>query len=196
MSATTNPGRRLRFVRRIHHGEMASAASAVVLLALMFAAAWYGVDRPPGKTSGSERATSVTAWQALTVVRWLMLLTILAAVGSLILHLTQRAHGTSTDTNGTVTVLGTIIALLLTYRVLIDLPSPESIVDQKLGAYLGLLSAYGIALGGYHALRGARARQRAQDLRSRDETGPHEAPAEAPSAPAAHRVAQPPAPTQ
>ena len=32
--------------------------------------------------------------------------------------------------------------------MLIDLPSANSVVDQKLGAYIGLLCALGIALGG------------------------------------------------
>jgi hypothetical protein len=156
MAAQAPPAPASGAPRRIHSGELASAACAMALLVLMFATAWYGVDRPPGKTSGAERVTTVDAWNSLTLLRWLMLLTIIVAVGSLLLHMTQRSHGVSTDTSGTVTLLGFVTALLVAYRVLIDLPSAASIVDQKLGAYLGMLAAFGIALGGYHALRAAR----------------------------------------
>jgi hypothetical protein len=142
--------------RRIHTGELASAAGAVLLLVLMFATAWYGVDRPPGKASGAERTSAADAWNSLPVLRWLMMLTIIVAIGSLVLHITQRSHGVNTDTAGTVTLLGFVTALLVAYRVLIDLPSSSSIVDQKLGAYLGMLATFGIALGGYHALRASR----------------------------------------
>jgi hypothetical protein len=164
MTAVAPP--RLRFVQRIHPGEVSSAASAALLLALMFGLKWYGLIEPPGKANGAGRATTENGWHALTLLRWLMLITILAAAASPVLHLTQREHGSKTETNSVVTVLGMITAVLLTYRVLIDLPSASSVVDQKLGSYLGLLAAWGIALGGYHALRAARARERALGTRS------------------------------
>lgn len=141
---------------------MVSAVAAIVLLVLMFATAWFGVDGIPGR---SEVVTTENAWHGMTILRWLMLLTILVSIGSLFLHASQRAHGAETDTSAAIAVLGTIVAVLLAYRVLIDLPSPASVVDQKLGAYLGLLSAIAIAIGGYDALLAARradARRRSQ----------------------------------
>ncbi len=50
--------------------------------------------------------------------------------------------------------------MLLTYRVLINLPSPSDVVDQKLGAVLGLVCAYGIAVGGFESIREQRVRAR------------------------------------
>jgi hypothetical protein len=129
------------------------AVAAVLLLVFMFAFAWFGVDGIPGR---SELATSENAWHGLTDLRWLMLLTSIVAIGSLFLHASQRTHGAETDTSLAITVLGTATALALAYRVLIDLPSAPSVVDQKLGAYLGLLSAVAIAIGGYDALLAAR----------------------------------------
>lgn len=146
--------------RQVDVGELISALSALALLILMFAVKWYGVDQLPGRASGVQRATAEDAWNALTIVRWLMLLTILVAVGSLVLHATQRSHGASTDTAGIVTALGTLTSLFLIYRVLINLPSPPQVVDQKLGALLGLLSAIGIAIGGHASMRAQRARAR------------------------------------
>jgi hypothetical protein len=85
-----------------------------------------------------------------------MLFTILAAVGSALLHLSQRSHGARTDTGLAIAFLGALTSGVLIYRVLIDLPSANQIVDQKLGAFLGVLCALGIAYGGLEALRAER----------------------------------------
>jgi hypothetical protein len=45
------------------------------------------------------------------------------------------------------------------YRVLISFPSAHATLDQKLGAYLGLLATVAIALASYDAFRAARARR-------------------------------------
>jgi hypothetical protein len=143
----------------IGRGELMSALSALVLLALMFLTAWYGVDQLPSRfLAGAGRATSETAWQGLTIVRWVMLLTIVVALGSVIVHLTQRSHGNQTDTGGLIAMLGTVTFALLIYRVLIALPTPYKVVDQKVGAMLGLLCALGIAVGGLESMREERVR--------------------------------------
>jgi hypothetical protein len=82
-----------------------------------------------------------------------MLLTIAVAIGAPMLHATGRAVAGRLDALAMAT-LGLVCAALLIYRVLIDLPSPDQVVDQKLGAFLGVLSAIGIAAGGFEAIRG------------------------------------------
>jgi hypothetical protein len=132
-----------------------SACSAVALLIVMYALEWFGVDGIPGRTP--SLAWAVNAWHGLTLVRWVMLATILLALGAPLLHATQRSHGTKTSTSGAILAGGILTSGLLIYRVLIDLPSADQVVDQKLGAFLGVLCALGIALGGYEALREDRA---------------------------------------
>jgi hypothetical protein len=176
--------RRLAPPRRVRRGELVSAVAALGLLIIMFAFAWFGVDGIPGR---SEIATAENAWHGLTLLRWLMLLTIFVAIGSLFLHASQRTHGAETDTSLAITVLGALTAVALAYRVLIDLPSSASVVDQKIGAYLGLLCAIAIAIGGYDALLAAR---RAAEIRGADipagvEGGPPTQPTPSQSAPAA-----------
>jgi hypothetical protein len=142
---------------RLRQGALISAASALVLLVVMFATEWYGVDEIPGRVATRTQMThAVNAWNGLTIVRWLMLATIAVAVGTVLLHGSQRAHGAKTNTGGLVALLGTITAIVLFIRVLIDLPSPNSVVDQKLGAFIGLLAAIGIGLGGYESMRAER----------------------------------------
>jgi hypothetical protein len=159
--------RRAQLARRIPGAEFVSTASAVALFVAMFWTEWFGVNTPPGKADGAERATAENAWHGLTVLRWLMLVTIIVAIGGVLLHLTQRMHGASTETNGPLAILGTITALLVSYRVFVDLPQSASVVDQKLGACAGVLCAFGIPLGAYHSLRLSRARERAAQPRPR-----------------------------
>ena len=147
---------------KLRHGDLISVVSALVLAALMFALEWFGLAVTPSLSARRAAVSSAeNAWHGLTVLRWLMLLTIAAAVGSVVLHAVQRSRGVKTDTSRVITALGTLTAVALAYRILIDLPTPREVVDQKLGAYLGLLAAVGIALGGYESIREQRARNRA-----------------------------------
>jgi hypothetical protein len=151
---------------RIHSGELISATSALLLAPIIFVLEWYGVVGLP-QTRRSGITTAENAWQTLTYTRWVMLITIVVALGSVFLHMTQRSHGAKTDTSVLVTVVGTITALLLIYRVLIELPNPSSVVDVKIGAFLGLLAGIGIALGGIESIREERARRDAVIKRAR-----------------------------
>jgi hypothetical protein len=139
---------------RIRRGALLSSVSALGLLVVMFAMKWYGVAGVPDPSAARPAvSTAVNAWNGLSVVRWVMLATVLATLGSLALRASQRSHGTQTDTSTLVATLGAITAALLVYRVLIDPPSPDEVLDQKLGAILGLLLACGVALGGWESLR-------------------------------------------
>jgi hypothetical protein len=156
---TEEPGRANR--SPIQGGELISGLSALLLLGLMFGVKWFGVAGVPGASATRAATTSaVNAWNAMTIVRWLMLVTILVTLGTVILHLTQRAHGQPTDSGLAITVLGTATAALLTWRVLIQLPKPDQIIDQKLGGVIGLIAALGIAFGGFERLREERRRTR------------------------------------
>jgi hypothetical protein len=120
----------------------------------MFATKWYGVAGVPDPSAARPASsTAIDGYNGLSLVRWVMLLTICTALGSVVLHASQRNHGTRTDTSLPVAVLGGLTALLLIYRVLIALPSGGRVTDQKLGAFLGLLCALGIALGGWQSIQ-------------------------------------------
>jgi hypothetical protein len=144
---------------RIHTGELISFASALLLVPTMFLLDWYGVVGVPLQARRSGITTAENAWHVLTNVRWLMLLTITAAIGSVVLHATQRSHGAKTDTSVLMAVLGTVTAALVAYRVLIDPPNSSAVVDVKLGGYLGLAWAIGIAIGGFESIRELRERR-------------------------------------
>jgi hypothetical protein len=147
---------------RIRVGALVSATSALGLLVIMFAAEWYGVAGVPDPSAVRPAiSTAENGWHGLTVTRWVLLAAIVASIGAVVLHASQRGHGNKTDTSLVVAVLGTASAVLLIWRVLIVLPAGHRVIDQKLGAFLGLLCALGIAWGGYEAIREQRARARA-----------------------------------
>lgn len=158
------PGRR----PRIYRGELTSAVSALGLLVVMFTTKWYGVAGVPDPSAARPAvSTAENAWNGLTIVRWVMLVTIVAALGSVVLHASQRSHGSRTDTSLLIFALGAVTSLLLLYRVLIVLPQPTMVIDQKLGAMLGLGCAFGVALGGFESIREQRSHTKALSLRPR-----------------------------
>jgi hypothetical protein len=144
---------------RVHVGELVSVLCALALAVDLFAASWYGVAGVPDPSAARPAiSTAENGWDGLTIVRWIILATIAAALGSVILHASQRGHGTKTDTSRVVAALGCVTSVLLVYRVLIATPAPSMVIDQKLGAILGVLLALGIAGGGYESIREQRAR--------------------------------------
>lgn len=156
------PARKARAHRRaaLTHGELIAGASALVLVILMFAAEWYSLAGIPGTSAHAQAVTTQTAWDAMQVVRWLMLPAILASLLAPAAHLLELSRSVIALLRLAVAFLGSATALMLTYRVLIAPPSSAEVVDQKLGAVLGVVCAYGIAIGGFGAIREQRARAR------------------------------------
>jgi hypothetical protein len=146
----------------VHLGELISAGSALLLLVLMFTTKWYGVAGVPDPSYARPAISGAEdGWDGLTVIRWVVLATIIIAIGSVL----QRRRGTKQGTGRLVATLGTVSSLLLVYRVLIVLPGGGAVIDQKLGAVLGLVCALGIAWGGYESI--LERRTRAAPQRSR-----------------------------
>jgi hypothetical protein len=145
----------------------------------MFLAKWYGVAGVPDPSAARPAvSTAENAWNGLTDVRWVMLATIVVVLGSVVLHASQRTHGTRTDTSRVLLSLGTVTSILLFYRVLVALPEPTRVIDQKLGAVLGLAAASGIALGGLEAIGEQRRLARAVSEHPRHRHSPRSIPVE------------------
>jgi uncharacterized membrane protein AbrB (regulator of aidB expression) len=139
---------------RLRRGELLAGASAVLLAIIVVAGKWYG--------AGGGTGASQTGWQALTDLRWLVLVTILAAVGLVFAQATRRAPAIPVTMSLVVMLVAIVCAVALIYRVLINPPAHEQAL-----AYLGLLSALGIAFGGYLSLRqeGIARRDEPRDIR-------------------------------
>lgn len=136
---------------RLRRGEVIAGAAAIVLLTLIFVLPWYGVSGAAARSAQQVGLpTSLDGWHALQTVRWLMLVTIAAGLALAILQGTQRAPALPVSFAVIATVLGALTSLALIYRVLISVPQG---LDQRAGAYLGLLSAVALTSGAFRSLR-------------------------------------------
>lgn len=122
---------------RLRRGEVLAGAGAVLLLVFLLAGKWYG-----------HGAHALTGWEALTTLRWLLVVTIVATFALVLAQITRRAPAIPATLSLLVVLLGVISVLALIYRVLISAPAHE-----QAGAFLGLLSALAVAYGGFLSLR-------------------------------------------
>jgi hypothetical protein len=130
---------------RLRNGEVIAGVAAVVLIVLMFAVPWY--------RSGGATATSVDGWDGLPTLRWLILITVIAALALAFFQATRRAPALPVSLSVIVSALGLLTALCLIYRVLIAVPGSGGQTGAKAGAYLGLASALALFYGGFRSLR-------------------------------------------
>jgi hypothetical protein len=138
---------------RLSTGELIAAVAGGVLIIVLFLP-WYGVDLEVAGFSASE---SVNAWEAMSFIDILLFLVGLVAVG---VPLARMAGVLPAELPGALLLLaaGALGLLLVLFR-LIDIPAPdvpavaEDAVDfgRKIGPFLAVLAAAGIAYGGWRA---------------------------------------------
>jgi hypothetical protein len=143
---------------RLSLGEKIAAASAILLFIFMFFE-WFGVEvSGVGGFSGTVSGEGGSAWDALDYIPIVLVITIVAALGLAAIRLSDSTFEPPVPMSTVVTVLGVFSALLILFRI-IDPPTFASFggvsVDATLsiGIFLGLISAAGIAYGGYSAMR-------------------------------------------
>jgi hypothetical protein len=139
---------------RLRRGEWIAGASGLLLLAFMLALKWYGLSdllAPTARRLGL--ATSVNGWHGLTHIRWLVLVTALAALALAYLQGARPAPALPVAMSVIVTTLGLLAVLALLYRVVINPPGADDVLTQKAGAYLGLAAAVALAYGGFLSMR-------------------------------------------
>jgi hypothetical protein len=134
--------------------ELIAAAGASLLLCALLFMKWFGVGGAVGRFAPRATATgSVGAWHTLTLLRWPVLLAVAVSFLPLLARAGHRWVGTPRRAYAAVAVVGGATTLLLGFRVLIDLPDPNRVVDQKAGAILALLGALFIVIGGVESMR-------------------------------------------
>jgi hypothetical protein len=134
--------------------ELIAVAGATLLLVALLFMKWFGLGGAVGSVAPRVSATgSEGAWSTLTLLRWPALVAVAVAFVPLLARCAQRWIGPPRRVHAAVAALGAVTTLLLGYRVLIDLPDPNHVVDQKAGAILGLLGALLIVVGGVESMR-------------------------------------------
>jgi hypothetical protein len=136
---------------KLRTGELIAGISGVLLIIVMFFS-WYGIGGAAGSIlSAANIDTTVNAWKAFDFIDLVLFVTAVVAIGAAVLAASGRSVALPVAASVIVTVLGTIAALLVLYRI-INQPGPNDVVDVKFGAYLGFLVCVGIAGGGFLAM--------------------------------------------
>ena len=139
---------------RLRKGEILVGAGSIVLLASMFLLKWFGLSGSLAAQAQHEGfATSVNGWHGLTTLRWFMLVTGVLGLALVYFQGTRRAPALPVTMSVVVLVVGLITLIPLIYRVLINEPGPNSVIDQQAGAFVGLIAALVVVVGGYLSLR-------------------------------------------
>lgn len=142
---------------RLSTGEKISAVSAALLFVFMFFD-WFGAEVSSVTGFSGDVPGGGSAWDALDVIPLFLMLAIVVAIGVAVVRLTDADLEPPISMNAIVAALGGLAVLLILYRI-IDPPGGGDFggvtVDTtlKLGIFLGLLAAAGIAYGGYSAMR-------------------------------------------
>ena len=124
-------------------------AGGLLLLASLLLMPWYTqllVSPPPGPRYFSTH--SVDGWHGLTHARWLMLVTVLAALTVVFLQARERAPALPVGFTIIAVPLAAAAFVWLIIRVLISPPG-----GRDIGGWVGLLGIAAIAWGGYRSLR-------------------------------------------
>ncbi len=184
---------------RVSAADWVVAGGAVALFAILFFLHWYGgsITGLPHGSHISGGTVDATGWEAFTSSRWVWLVTIAIALGSLLAAAASYRLEGPVQIGAVVFGMGALSSVLILYRI-VHHPG-ESVhghglrIDYgiEVGIWLGLLAALAIVLGGYLQLLGEASEQPATSAAER----PAEpAEGDAPAAFSGLAVAEPKAP--
>jgi hypothetical protein len=139
---------------RLRRGEVIVGASSLLLAVFMFALPWYGLSSPLGRGAAElGLATSLNGYHGLSHLHWLLVVTILAGFALVYLQATRRAPALPVSLGVILSTLALLTTLLLIYKVLINVPGANSLIEAKIGSYLGLAASLALLYGGYDSMR-------------------------------------------
>lgn len=141
-------------LKNVNLGQRIAAAGGVLLFVFLFIG-WYTLGGSVGVVAGQLGVdVSISGWDAHTLLRWLMLLTIVAAVGLAVLVATGRSIPDLTVSGSAVVAgLGAVTAILLAFRMFVNQPGPDTLIDLRFGAWIGLVALVAIAVGGWLSMQ-------------------------------------------
>jgi hypothetical protein len=150
-------------VSRLRAGEWTAVAGAAALLVTLFLP-WLRLELPaPADSTGAANLVRVfgdldsSGWDSLG---WFVLVLALAAIGCAawlaIANATGRPVAQAVAASVLTATAGTLAFVVVALRALVFQPGPNEIVVLRYGAWLGLLAALVLAVGGWWALKDER----------------------------------------
>ncbi len=135
----------------VGRGEMIAGGSALALFFIMFIFDWFGVGGSFDTAVGTVEVSGggANAWQSFGFIDIILFLTIGAAIAVAAMAASSQSVNLPVAGSALVTGLGILSTVLILYRIL-DTPFGA---DRKIGVFLGLIAAAGIAYGGWTAMQ-------------------------------------------
>jgi hypothetical protein len=131
-------------------GEKIAGVSGVLLILIMFIFDWFSADVGLGVEVGGN------AWDTMEVIRWLLLLTAIAAIALAVVSATQSQVNMPVALSALTAGLGALSVLFVIIRIISppDGGAGDLIdVGRSIGVFLGLIAAAGVAYGGWTAMQ-------------------------------------------
>ena len=176
---------------RLTQGEKIAGASGIALILIMFIFSWFGLEIS-GSAGAFEFSTegSENAWGSYGFIDIVLFITVAAAIGLALISASQTEVGLPVAASAIVAGLGILSVVLIIFSILsppdfgVDIEGTGVDQTRKIGVWLGLIAAIGVAYGGWRAMQeeGTSFGEQADRFREPDE-GPGAAPPPPPSAP-------------
>jgi hypothetical protein len=144
-------------VSRLRRNDWITGGGAVAFFVFLFFFDWYGGSYKGPVSIGGQFGASVSSsgWDTFTNSRWIWLITIIVALGAVVLVAGQRTLELPVRPSAIVAGLGALSTLLILYRIIHHPSGGASFGGAsfsygiKIGIWLGLIAAAAITYGGY-----------------------------------------------
>jgi hypothetical protein len=179
---------------RLTQGEKIAGVSGIALLLIMFIFKWFGLEIGSvavpdfGVIGGGEETRN--AFGSYGFIDIILFITVAAAIGLALISASQTEVGLPVAASAIVAGLGILSVVLIIISIIsppdfgVDLSGTGIDQTRKIGVWLGLIAAIGVAYGGWRAMQeeGTSFGEEADRFRGPDE-GPGAAPPPPPSSP-------------
>ena len=145
---------------RLTQGEKIAGVSGIALLLIMFIFDWFGLK---ADVSGFTAEGSRNAWGSYGFIDIVLFITVAAAIGLALITASQAEVGLPVAASAVVAGLGILSVVLIIISIInppewsiagVDIGDvPGADVTRKIGVWLGLIAAIGVAYGGWRAMQ-------------------------------------------
>jgi len=133
-------------------GEIVAGISGLALFVFMFLP-WYGID----SVGGFGVSADASAWEAFSFIDILLFFVCVVVVGLVIVQMAETTPDMPAPPTQIIMIAGIVALVLILFRLVVtpgvDIGGLDIDVDlgRKIGVFLGLIAAAGIAYGGWRA---------------------------------------------